>query len=170
MATVKSLFPFLPESTSLNTYLLPLFWSRNSVAGSTISNWIGVPGAISSSASGILTVAVGTILSFSISEFFRLWLENRREKSQIPFMPLQTNEYMPNADGDRESPITPSTLQTELRKTPFVPWLKAHHWPWALLHSILRGCTARYINWFCLSFSPWCKVLRAWSCVLLDTQ
>lgn len=43
---------------------------------------MGVPGAISSSASGTLTAALGTVLSFFTSEFSRFWLEFRREEGK----------------------------------------------------------------------------------------
>lgn len=71
-----------PETASPSPYLLPLFWSRNSVAGRTISNWIGVPGAMSSSASGTWTAALGTILSFSSSKFLRFWLKYKRGREK----------------------------------------------------------------------------------------
>lgn len=54
-------------------YLPPLFWSRNSMAGSTISNWIGVPGAMSCVESWVPADSLGITLSSSI--LFKFWLK-----------------------------------------------------------------------------------------------
>lgn len=62
-------------------YLPPLFWSRNSMAGSTISNWIGVPGAMSCVESWMPADSLGIILSFSI--FFTVWLKWKWKKNYV---------------------------------------------------------------------------------------
>lgn len=67
-------------------YLPPLFWSRNSVAGSTISNWIGVPGAMSCVESWMPADSFGIILSFSI--FFTFWLKWKKKISINQWHPI----------------------------------------------------------------------------------
>ncbi len=61
MQTLKKIASSLtymhPHKLPASTHLPPaLFWSRNSEAGSTMSNWMGVPGAIRSSGSGAAPV------------------------------------------------------------------------------------------------------------------
>lgn len=141
-----NLCSFLPEA-SRSTYLLPLFWSRNSVAGSTISNWMGVPGAISSSASGTLTAALGTVLSFFTSEFSRFWLEYRREEGKNKSL-LILRLYNPVNTVECWWRLPSGLHKYSLEN--FIPWLKSfrsrHYLQVALLQSILHCYPAHRIT------------------------
>lgn len=73
-----------------------------------MSNWMGVPGAISSSVSVTPTVALGMSLALSISELVRFWLAYKTERKN-EYIYSQSSDHLLNADVTFKNDLCSST-------------------------------------------------------------